>query len=142
MGAPGDEVVAAAVLNRLLHHCHIVNIRRNSDRTRLRADLAQALHQAPTTTQPSADRFEAAASRRLRLSRIGSGRGDAGYLRGARRVGGNQVRRVFGNSRNAGSRHPSKDALAANCPNRRGERRRGREEGGECPTTAPKACFG
>jgi hypothetical protein len=30
----GDSVVAAALLDRLLHHCHIVNIRGNSYRLR------------------------------------------------------------------------------------------------------------
>lgn len=48
----GDEVMAAALLDRLLHHCHIVNIRGNSYRMRLRADLAQALHQAPARKNP------------------------------------------------------------------------------------------
>lgn len=72
----------------------------------------------------------------------GSDGDDAGYLRWVRGAGGNQVRRVFRNSRNAGSRHPSRGAFAANCPNRRGERLRGRAERGECPTTAPKARFG
>ena len=28
----GDEVMAAALIDRLLHHCHIVNIRGNSYR--------------------------------------------------------------------------------------------------------------
>ena len=36
----GDEVMAAALLDRLLHHCHIVNIRGNSYRMRDRGDLA------------------------------------------------------------------------------------------------------
>lgn len=35
----GDEVMAAALLDRLLHHCHIVNIRGNSYRLRHREDL-------------------------------------------------------------------------------------------------------
>lgn len=35
----GDEVMAAAMLDRLLHHCHIVNIRGNSYRLRHREDL-------------------------------------------------------------------------------------------------------
>ncbi len=30
----GDEVMAAALIDRLLHHCHIVNIRGNSYRMR------------------------------------------------------------------------------------------------------------
>ncbi len=34
----GDEVMAAALINRLLHHCHIVNIRGNSYRMREHQD--------------------------------------------------------------------------------------------------------
>ena len=30
----GDEVMAAALIDRLLHHCHIVNVRGNSYRVR------------------------------------------------------------------------------------------------------------
>ena len=37
----GDEVMAAAMLDRLLHHAHIVNIRGNSYRLRHRADLTK-----------------------------------------------------------------------------------------------------
>ena len=48
----GDEVMAAALLDRLLHQCHIVNIRGNSYRMRLRAELAQALHQSPARKNP------------------------------------------------------------------------------------------
>ena len=40
----GDEVMAAALLDRLLHRCHIVNIRGNSYRMRRRADLSMAIH--------------------------------------------------------------------------------------------------
>ena len=49
---PGAEVMAAALLDRLLHQCHIVNIRGNSYRMRLRAELAQALHQSPARKTP------------------------------------------------------------------------------------------
>ena len=38
----GDEVMAAALIDRLLHHCHIVNIRGNSYRLRHHAGLARA----------------------------------------------------------------------------------------------------
>ena len=31
---PGDEVMAAALIDRVVHHCHIVNIRGNSYRMR------------------------------------------------------------------------------------------------------------
>lgn len=36
----GDETMAAALIDRLLHHCHIVNIRGNSYRMRQHRDLA------------------------------------------------------------------------------------------------------
>lgn len=39
----GDEVMAAALIDRLLHHCHIVNIRGNSYRLRHHAELRTAL---------------------------------------------------------------------------------------------------
>ncbi len=39
----GDEVMAAALIDRLLHHCHIVNIRGNSYRMRNHAKLSRAL---------------------------------------------------------------------------------------------------
>ncbi|MYC31788.1 MAG: transposase, partial [Chloroflexi bacterium] len=35
----GDEVMAAALIDRLLHHCHIVNIRGNSYRMRAHQDI-------------------------------------------------------------------------------------------------------
>ena len=40
----GDEVMAAALLDRLLHRCHIVNIRGNSYRMHRHADLSKAIH--------------------------------------------------------------------------------------------------
>jgi DNA replication protein DnaC len=40
----GDEVMAAALIDRLLHHCHIVNIRGNSYRMRTHSELWKALH--------------------------------------------------------------------------------------------------
>ena len=39
----GDEVMAAALVDRLVHHCHIVNVRGNSYRMRHHADLRSAL---------------------------------------------------------------------------------------------------
>ncbi|MBT8397567.1 MAG: ATP-binding protein [Gemmatimonadetes bacterium] len=39
----GDEVMAAALIDRLVHHCHIVNIRGNSYRMRLHTELSKAL---------------------------------------------------------------------------------------------------
>ena len=38
----GDEVMAAALIDRLLHHCHIVNIRGNSYRMREHQDLVRS----------------------------------------------------------------------------------------------------
>ena len=48
----GDEVMAAALLDRLLHRCHIVNIRGNSYRMRRHAELSKAIH-------PLANRIDA-----------------------------------------------------------------------------------
>ncbi len=42
----GDDVMAAALIDRLVHHCHIVNIRGNSYRLRQHAELARRLHGA------------------------------------------------------------------------------------------------
>jgi IstB-like ATP binding protein len=44
----GDEVMAAALIGRLMHHCHVVNIRGNSYRMREHTDLWHAI-------QPKAD---------------------------------------------------------------------------------------
>ena len=44
-----DEVMAAALLDRLLHRCHIVNIRGNSYRVRRRMELSKAIH--PTASR-------------------------------------------------------------------------------------------
>ena len=41
----GDEVMAAALIDRLLHHCHLVNIRGNSYRMREHQDLLRATRQ-------------------------------------------------------------------------------------------------
>ena len=38
----GDEVMAAALIDRLRHHCHIVNIRGNSYRMREHQDLLRS----------------------------------------------------------------------------------------------------
>lgn len=56
----GDEVMAAALIDRLVHHCHIVNIRGNSFRMRRHRDLWRSLH---------ADRTEAEAPARERRRR-------------------------------------------------------------------------
>ena len=51
----GDDVMAAALIDRLVHHCHIVTIRGNSYRMRQHTDLWQALHTAPDP-EPSSSR--------------------------------------------------------------------------------------
>jgi DNA replication protein DnaC len=43
----GDDVMASALIDRLVHHCHIVNIRGNSFRMRQHADLQQLLSPQP-----------------------------------------------------------------------------------------------
>jgi DNA replication protein DnaC len=48
----GDEVMAAALIDRLLHHCHIVNIRGNSYRMRNHAHLWKQ----PDNEEPEAPR--------------------------------------------------------------------------------------
>jgi DNA replication protein DnaC len=50
----GDDVMAGALIDRLLHHCHIVNIRGNSYRMRQHNELWQALHPSedPEATRP------------------------------------------------------------------------------------------
>jgi hypothetical protein len=40
----GDEVMAAALIDRLLHHCHIINIRGNSYRMRHHTELWRSLN--------------------------------------------------------------------------------------------------
>ena len=48
----GDEVMAAALIDRILHHCHIVNIRGNSYRMRQHTELWQALRQGSEESGP------------------------------------------------------------------------------------------
>ena len=50
----GDEVMAAALIDRLLHHCHIVNIRGNSFRMRQHTELWKQLHHLPDGDSASA----------------------------------------------------------------------------------------
>lgn len=67
-GVLGDEVMAAALIDRLLHHCHIVNIRGNSYRMRKHADLSKALltpfgeEEKPSPKRRRKTRKEASAS--------------------------------------------------------------------------------
>ena len=46
----GDEVMAAALIDRILHHCHLVNIRGNSYRMREHSELWQSLAGDPERT--------------------------------------------------------------------------------------------
>lgn len=48
----GDDVMAAALIDRLLHHCHVVNIRGNSYRMRHHAELWTTLNSPPDEPQP------------------------------------------------------------------------------------------
>jgi DNA replication protein DnaC len=50
----GDEMMAAALIDRLVHHCHIVNIHGNSYRMREHRDLAARLTTSAPTTAASA----------------------------------------------------------------------------------------
>jgi DNA replication protein DnaC len=50
----GDEVMAAALIDRVLHHCHLVNIRGNSYRMREHGDLWQSL--APAAAEQATSR--------------------------------------------------------------------------------------
>jgi DNA replication protein DnaC len=51
----GDEVMAAALIDRLMHHCHVVNIRGNSYRMREHTDLWQSI-QDKQSDEPSPGR--------------------------------------------------------------------------------------
>ncbi len=52
----GDDVMASALIDRLVHHCHIVNIRGNSYRMRRHADLQQLLSPPPRAAERPASR--------------------------------------------------------------------------------------
>ena len=64
----GDEVMAAALIDRLLHHCHIVNIRGNSYRMRahqnLRRTTGASPEQEPQPREPSRDCYRSQRARR------------------------------------------------------------------------------
>lgn len=51
----GDEVMAAALIDRLLHHCPIVNIRGNSFRLRHHSELRTALRGGPSNPKRRRD---------------------------------------------------------------------------------------
>jgi DNA replication protein DnaC len=52
----GDEVMAAALIDRLVHHCHLVSIRGNSYRMRQHTELWHALHASQEPESPAARR--------------------------------------------------------------------------------------
>jgi DNA replication protein DnaC len=62
----GDDVMAAALIDRVLHHCHLVNIRGNSYRMREHTELHRALLQSDV--EEPAD-----AARRSRRSKASAG---------------------------------------------------------------------
>ena len=52
----GDEVMAGALIDRLVHHCHIVNIRGNSYRMRQHAELYAVLQHRNDPAPPPTGR--------------------------------------------------------------------------------------
>ena len=52
----GDPVARTAMLDRLLHHCHIVNIKGNSYRLHEYADMAMPTAQDPPRRRPGRPR--------------------------------------------------------------------------------------
>jgi DNA replication protein DnaC len=49
----GDDVMAAALIDRLLHHCHIINIRGNSYRMRQHTELWRSLNPGDSASASS-----------------------------------------------------------------------------------------
>jgi DNA replication protein DnaC len=58
----GDEVMASALIDRLVHHCHIVNIRGNSYRMKNHAELYNARRTTPAAAPKRPSRREADAT--------------------------------------------------------------------------------
>lgn len=48
----GDEVMAAALIDGVLHHCHLINIRGNSYRMRAHAELRRTI-QSDAASEPA-----------------------------------------------------------------------------------------
>ena len=48
----GDDVMAAALIDRVLHHCHLVNIRGNSYRMREHTELYRSLQSEVDAAEP------------------------------------------------------------------------------------------
>ena len=55
-GVLGDELMAAALIDRLLHHCHIVNIPGNTYRMRANEDLLRGLPPSSAAREAQHDR--------------------------------------------------------------------------------------
>ena len=55
----GDDVMAAALIDRLVHHCHLVTIRGNSYRLRQHTELWQTLQAPPEPESAPARRRRA-----------------------------------------------------------------------------------
>jgi IstB-like ATP binding protein len=53
----GDEVMAAALIDRILHYCHIVNIRANSLRMRQHSELWKPLQEQGSEQTPRRTRL-------------------------------------------------------------------------------------
>src|SRR5690242_3129118 len=49
----GDDVMATALIDRILHHCHLVNIRGNSYRMRGHNEFVRAMQSDASATQPA-----------------------------------------------------------------------------------------
>jgi len=58
----GDDVMAGALIDRLVHHCHIVNIRGNSYRMRQHAELYNVLTRKGDPEAPKRRRVREAAT--------------------------------------------------------------------------------
>ena len=63
----GDEVMAAALIDRIVHHCHVVNIRGNSYRMREHADLWQSIQEETPKPRPGSPSELAARRRRPKV---------------------------------------------------------------------------
>lgn len=62
----GDEVMASALIDRLVHHCHIVNIRGNSYRMKNHADVSAALNSPLHSQRAATNQLPSRTRRRTR----------------------------------------------------------------------------
>jgi hypothetical protein len=61
----GDEVMATALIDRLVHHCHIVNIRGNSYRLKNHAELYATLRSTTERTASPGSTLKRASRREV-----------------------------------------------------------------------------